>query len=501
MESLISTTLNVEHLTHGGAVKTTTRVDLPLDTPFPDLVSLIRPAIDLTIPAEKYNVSPANKIAPIVTDGPSNYNPSTSAYRRYHGLAPNTKSCDSKISSRDFNAHKNDSMVTWKDSSISIGAATFKFHRTLRVPDDATSYALPACLGTFPLAKAQDCSNSLPDYLAQRGGYIMPLFQREAMWISIYGAACAIKISVGGINAITGGKQNEVAPKGVQDYLVGEKQPWIDGIATEPGVVRQVRLFHADALFVAMKLGHGYTIEEQLSNTTHGGIQIDVFPTLAGSVTFHHGASKLALDKSPSDLNIKLGDIITLSTKKWSPPQTLRDLVITGVVCPLTPITPALYKAHNYPWFALYDEHLPTIQPTGNFNNVQSVLQLDNAPAPSDDVLVDPESPPDCAYHSGRKSTCIARPCGHPACVECFGTAVFGGNSCVVCRTKVEKHVGYNKPVPKVTSRGGGSEGTWWETEDQIEGITVENGPVTTLMLPEDKVSGLHGHFGGPVSY
>ncbi|KAH8818838.1 hypothetical protein DL96DRAFT_1427993, partial [Flagelloscypha sp. PMI_526] len=108
-------------------------------------------------------------------------------------------------------------------------------------------------------------------------------------------AACAIKISVGGINAITGGKQNEEAPMGVQDYVVGGTQPWIDGIATEPGVVRQ---------FVAMKLGHGYTIEEQLSNTTNGGIQIDVFPTLSGSVTFHHGSSQLALDKSPSDLNI-----------------------------------------------------------------------------------------------------------------------------------------------------------------------------------------------------
>jgi hypothetical protein len=31
------------------------------------------------------------------------------------------------------------------------------------------------------------------------------------------------------------------------------------------------------AQFVVMKLGYGYTIEEQLSATTVGGIQIDVF--------------------------------------------------------------------------------------------------------------------------------------------------------------------------------------------------------------------------------
>ena len=45
-----------------------------------------------------------------------------------------------------------------------------------------------------------------------------------------------------GINAITGGKRDEKPPNGLQDYLVGGpgKQPWLDGIATEPGVVRQV---------------------------------------------------------------------------------------------------------------------------------------------------------------------------------------------------------------------------------------------------------------------
>ncbi|KAH8818837.1 hypothetical protein DL96DRAFT_1684418 [Flagelloscypha sp. PMI_526] len=531
MDGLVSTILNIEHLTRNGAITTRIRVDLPLDTPFPSLVSLVQPAINLDVPADNYNISPASKIAPIVTDGPSNYSPATSgglkinfneplvswfkAYRRYHGLAPNnTKSSDSTISSQDSSAidPKTHSVVTWKDSSITIGAATFRFNRTLRVPDDATSYALPAGLGTFPLVKAQDYAKSIPDYIAQRGGYIMvtdfhasscfcepttqPLFQREAMWISIDGDACAIKISVGGINAITGSKQNEDAPKGVQDYVVGGKQPWIDGVATEPGVVRQ---------FVAMKLGHGYTIEEQLSKTTNGGIQIDVFPTLAGFVTFHHNGYQLALDKRPSDFYIKLGDIITLSTTKWSPPQTLRDIVrfatpnpiITGVVCPLTPITPALYKAHDYPWFSLYDEHLPTIQPTGNFNNLRSVRQLDNAPVSSVNALVDPDSPPDCAHHPGRKSTCIARPCGHPACVECFGAAVFGGGSCIVCRTKIEKHVGYNKPVPRVASRDGESEGIWWETEHQIEGVSIGNGTVTTLMLPEDRISELHGHFSG----
>lgn len=64
----------------------------------------------------------------------------------------------------------------------------------------------------------------------------------------------AVKVSIGGINAITGlGKNDENAP--VQDYLC-TKQPWLDGVAYEPGVVRQ---------FTAVTVEDGYTIEEQLT--------------------------------------------------------------------------------------------------------------------------------------------------------------------------------------------------------------------------------------------
>lgn len=50
------------------------------------------------------------------------------------------------------------------------------------------------------------------------------MYQREAMWISFHqsnfdqGARYAVKISVGGIHALTGLAQHESA-KGKQDYL------------------------------------------------------------------------------------------------------------------------------------------------------------------------------------------------------------------------------------------------------------------------------------------
>ena len=125
-----------------------------------------------------------------------------------------------------------------------------------------------------------------------------------------------------GINAISGAKQDEEPPKGVQDYVLGKEQPWLDGIATEPGVVRQVSVFSPvlcmrlmTVQFVAMKLGHGYTIEEQLANTANGGIQIDVYPSLLKDVFFYkEEAHSLPLDlgKSPKELKIKTKEKINL---------------------------------------------------------------------------------------------------------------------------------------------------------------------------------------------
>jgi len=170
--------------------------------------------------------------------------------------------------------------------------------------------------------------------------------------------------------------------------------------------------------------------------------------------------------------------IHTVSTAAWE--------MITGVVCPVTPITPELYKAHNYPWYNLYDEHLPTVHHRGAFSAVRSIRQLDNTPLPSYDLL-DPRSPPSCHRHSKRKGDCVCRPCGHSACSACFGKSIMSGGKCVVCTRNVEKYVGFDKPVPSV------HRGHWWKAEAQIEGVPNDSPKVATLILDEDAVSGLHG--------
>jgi hypothetical protein len=94
-----------------------------------------------------------------------------------------------------------------------------------------------------------------------------------------------------------------------------------------------------------MKLGHRYTIEEQLSNTANGGIQVDVFPSLEEVVVCEYHGYQLSLDKSPKDLNINRGETISMTSKfvfpglflcdiatakllrHLSKPDTLRDIV------------------------------------------------------------------------------------------------------------------------------------------------------------------------------
>jgi hypothetical protein len=52
-------------------------------------------------------------------------------------------------------------------------------------------------------------------------------------------------------------------------------QPWLDGFCVEKGVIRQ---------FVAMPLGQGYSVEEQISHTAeHGGLQLIVHPLKAAA--------------------------------------------------------------------------------------------------------------------------------------------------------------------------------------------------------------------------
>ncbi|KAH8929606.1 hypothetical protein BT69DRAFT_1292478 [Atractiella rhizophila] len=173
------------------------------------------------------------------------------------------------------------------------GGFNLTFHRTLRVPDDGKG------LGSFPLQPIGKFASRVPQSMLKRGGYLMPIYQCEAMWMSFgrnYAESkdFAVKVSIGGVNAISGKPQDldEGLQVESQDYIFHGRQPWLDGVRHADGVVRQ---------FVAVPLGSGQTVEEQLTGEAKlGGIQIDVFPK-------SHERMLAKIWQTPKELEVKEG--------------------------------------------------------------------------------------------------------------------------------------------------------------------------------------------------
>ena len=170
--------------------------------------------------------------------------------------------------------------IVWSSGSRTFTrrrAASIEFQRTLRIPDDGKDYPLPPGLGRFPLRHVDDHAARLPEAWRRRGGVMTPMHQAEALWINFHSRyPFAVKVATGKVCAITGDVWVNHLNRGPQDYLVLPDQPWLDGYCVEKGIIRQ---------FVAMPLGEGYTVEEQLTGAArHGGLQIVAYPMKAGAL-------------------------------------------------------------------------------------------------------------------------------------------------------------------------------------------------------------------------
>ncbi len=148
---------------------------------------------------------------------------------------------------------------------------SIEFQRTLRIPDDNRKHPLPPGLGRFPLRHVDDYAANLPPAWQEHGGVFLPMYQAEALWIRFSSDyPFAIKIAAGKINAVTGAPWDNALHAAPQDYVVIPRQPWLDGFCVAKDLIRQ---------FVAMPLGQGFTVEEQLTGVAeHGGIQIIAYP-------------------------------------------------------------------------------------------------------------------------------------------------------------------------------------------------------------------------------
>lgn len=294
--------------------------------------------------------------------------------------------------------HRNPSVMI-RDSHIRVGRHfAVSFQRTLRIPDDGGTYSLPPGLGSFPVCRVEDYADRVPRSWKKQGGVFIPLYQREALWLSFEGDhwhPCAVQVAVGRVNALTGKKLTKRLTKKEQNYIVCPDQPWLDGINAGSGYIRQ---------FVAMPLGTGYTVEGQVTGKeAFGGMQLIVYgpkpgrfprrprraPCAPGQIDYclsccEESASmgvaaggKMKQKIYPDEHGLATWD---QANRAEVPVHIVNSMVfhqITGQLPPPTPVTARTYSEYGLPWFDLYDEDKGDVGPAKTLAKVKTVKQMD----------------------------------------------------------------------------------------------------------------------------
>ena len=334
-----------------------------------------------------------------------------------------------------------------------------EFQRTLRIPDDNREYPLPPGRGSFPLSHVDEYKDRVPASWVKHGGAIIPMAQAEALWVRFTSHyPFAVKIAAGKINAVSGEawtpelqqaghwetqgaahdllardpqaqaayeaslrhlEQRRFVP-GEQDYVTIPSQPWLDGFNVGKGKVRQ---------FVAMPMGEGYTVEEQLTGeAVHGGLQIIVYPIkpefyvpptpsplrgmlFCASAAMPESAARSFSAKSKSvEMGLGAGGLMKQKIyedlhgyEKWD--QTKREGArcfvhllnsasyreVTGQEPPAGAPTAADYTKAGLPWFDVYDEYKAAVPGSNKLAKVDSIAALgikkDEQPLPENAPL------------------------------------------------------------------------------------------------------------------
>ncbi|MGW2515436.1 hypothetical protein ACWC09_00085 [Streptomyces sp. NPDC001617] len=315
------------------------------------------------------------------------------------------------------------------------GGVAVRFVRTLRLPETGT-HPLPPGLGEFPVRRVRDHPDTVPEQWRARGGVMLPVYLREAMWLSFGGTAepAALQVGVGKVCAVSGRPWSDRLSRKPQNYVVLPRQPWLDGINSGRGTVRQ---------FVAVPLGLGATVEGQVTGEeVWGGVQLQSFPlnerrlaewrkaeqarerarpsgggygmtAMSMAAPSAPGSAPMPVaaraPRAPAAMGLGVGGSMRQEVYEddrpladWAtepagrvfvhlvtPPEWRR---ITGEAPPPSPVDRAAYTRAGLPWYDYYDQDAEDLAPTDTLEAVKPVgdwLGDDHEPwqAPSPDQV------------------------------------------------------------------------------------------------------------------
>lgn len=289
---------------------------------------------------------------------------------------------------------------------IHVGARlSVSFQRTLRVPSEG-EFPLPPGLGAFPIVRVRTAPVRLPPRWRSAPQFAVPLHQHEALWLGFNAADWkpnAIKVSAGGVNAVSGGVWEPGLHRNPQDYIVVPDQPWLDGFNAGDEHIRQ---------FVASPLGEGITAEEQLMRGVPvGGIQLEIYEAKPGR--FPTRPRKAHPDVDVARLPpMGLAPGGRIRQKVYADPygfdvwdrRRSTQVVIhlfnveqfraeTGHDAPPSPISAETYAQYGLPWFDVYDEHMIAV------SGSRVLSRLKGAPLAPSDRESRPLDPPALPVH------------------------------------------------------------------------------------------------------
>ena len=292
------------------------------------------------------------------------------------------------------------------------GGVAVRFVRTLRLPETGT-HPLPPGLGEFPVRRVTDYPDTVPEEWRARGGVMLPVYLREAMWLSFGGTAGPprCRSGVGKVCAVSGEPWSDRLSRKPQNYVVLPRQPWLDGINSGKGTVRQ---------FVAVPLGPGRDrggpghgrgdlgrrtapdvpavrrgLAEWLEAERHRAELERVRPRRRGLRRGRtHGGGRTAalrgLRGAAAAMGLGVGGSMRQEVYRddrpfgdWAeqpagrvfvhlvtPPEWRR---ITGEAPPPSPVDRAAYTRAGLPWFDYYDQEAGDLAPTEALEGVQPV--------------------------------------------------------------------------------------------------------------------------------